>query len=273
MTNKTVIEIAQYAAPYKGNFIASLESLEEVLHEKGANRMVYIFPGECRKTKWIKSFIEDHVVYFVASPGKSWEIRRNEAVTDALRKIFREERPDIIHCHFDGYNIPSVKANVTKARIIWHMHNERSLVDNNIKRLYQKIMFFKEYALVADKRICAVTTSPATEEFLREYGFRGRVKYIPNGIKTERIEFQYHKPENIIRFLNFGGRFSPKGLDILLQATRKLIHMDVSDQFVLYITKGQDTVSTANHMFGGGYPSSDTINRTDRRCKPVVCAS
>lgn len=60
MEHKTIIHIANYAAPYKGNFIASLEILEEKLRQNN-NRMIYIFPESCRNTPWIEKFAECRV--------------------------------------------------------------------------------------------------------------------------------------------------------------------------------------------------------------------
>ena len=49
MKNKTIMHIANYSAPYKVNFIASLEMLENFL-DKNNNRMVYVFPKSCEDT-------------------------------------------------------------------------------------------------------------------------------------------------------------------------------------------------------------------------------
>lgn len=71
MENQTILHIANYAAPYKGNFIASLETLEKQLKLNGNNRMVYVFPEECKSVKWIDSFIKKRNVVFVPSPIKN----------------------------------------------------------------------------------------------------------------------------------------------------------------------------------------------------------
>ena len=73
MKNQTAIHISNYAAPYKRNFISSLEKLEERLENSGNNKMIYIFPDQCKNTNWIEKFVNTHKVYFVSSPGKKYK--------------------------------------------------------------------------------------------------------------------------------------------------------------------------------------------------------
>ena len=42
--NARLLLIAQYAAPYEGNFIASLKTLEVMLKEKFDCEVAYVFP-------------------------------------------------------------------------------------------------------------------------------------------------------------------------------------------------------------------------------------
>lgn len=51
-----VLHIAHYAAPYKGNFIASLAELERQLRQRD-DEMVYIFPEKCRDMEWVSDFL------------------------------------------------------------------------------------------------------------------------------------------------------------------------------------------------------------------------
>lgn len=56
MKNKRILHIAQYAAPYKGNFIASLENLEKHLQENDNNEMYYAFPENVKIQPWFSEF-------------------------------------------------------------------------------------------------------------------------------------------------------------------------------------------------------------------------
>lgn len=44
-----------------------------------------------------------------------------------------------------------MKANKVNAEIIWHEHNERSLVKNPIKKIYQKINLRYQYGVIGKK--------------------------------------------------------------------------------------------------------------------------
>ncbi len=91
MKNQTIIHIANYAAPYKGNFISSLELLEEKLNENGYNRMIYIFPESCRYTSWIDDF--SHIpggyrnIVFVPIPKKRLKLFNDKKIVLALKKL------------------------------------------------------------------------------------------------------------------------------------------------------------------------------------------
>ena len=62
LENKTIIHIAQYAAPYEGNFIKSLKFLETSLAEIGC-KMAYIFPEKAKEQSWWNDFEKSHTVY------------------------------------------------------------------------------------------------------------------------------------------------------------------------------------------------------------------
>lgn len=47
-----------------------------------------------------------------------------------LRKIFKKEKPAIIHSLFDGYDEYVVKTIAVENKIVWYYHNSRTLVNN-----------------------------------------------------------------------------------------------------------------------------------------------
>ena len=265
MKNQTAIHISNYAAPYKGNFISSLEKLEERLENSGNNKMIYIFPDQCKNTNWIEKFVNTHKVYFVSSPGKKYkEIfggGQKKLIQD-LKKIFEEEKPSIIHCHFDGYDECVVKANKVNAEIIWHEHNERSLVKNPIKKIYQKINLRYQYGVIG-KKVHIISLYNGFEKFLRRYGYKGNIEVIPNGIEEKRITFSPKVRGDSIKFLTFGGRADDKGLDILLKSI-KILKKRTNCKFVIYITKGKDTKEWVNKNFEDDIPKEiDIIPQTE----------
>ena len=64
---RTVVHLAQYAAPYLGNFVKSLMHLEERLKKDGGN-MVYVFPPQAGDCAWFEDFASKHEVGLIL-PG------------------------------------------------------------------------------------------------------------------------------------------------------------------------------------------------------------
>ena len=60
LNNCTIIHLAQYAAPYEGNFIKSLKFLENELKEFNCS-MIYVFPENVKNLLWYNNFSNKHV--------------------------------------------------------------------------------------------------------------------------------------------------------------------------------------------------------------------
>lgn len=278
MNHQIIIHIANYAAPYKGNFIASLEILEKKLEEHGHNSMIYIFPETCKKTSWINEFMEGHKVYFVLSPGKIRYIFFDKRLIKQLKEIFMNEKPSVIHSHFDGYDEYCVKANCVGAEIIWHEHNTRVLVDNKIKQIYQKASFFYQYSIMG-RKVHIIALYKKFEKFLRQYGYLGDILLLPNSIAEGRIKFCVKRRNQTINFLTFGGRFDDKGIDILLESVQQIRVKNMNVDICFNITEGADTRMCVNQFFNGCIPDeiklipqtehvSELFKNTDCFCAP-----
>lgn len=253
MNNQVVLHIAHYAAPYKGNFIASLEALEEKLKENGNNSMVYVFPKTCEERDWMNEFKQKHTVYFVKMPQKICKLFLDGELIKQLNTIFQKENPAIIHSHFDGYDEYCVKANNINAQVVWHEHNPRALVSNKLKQIYQKINFLHQYGVVG-KSVHIIALYKDFENFLRKYGYRNEVLILPNGISEERISFKIKKRSDAINFLTFGGRAEHKGIDLLFKSINELKKKNLDIKVYFNITEGSDTRETANTFFRGEIP-------------------
>ena len=60
----TVLQVCAYAAPYEGNFIASLKKLGEALKSRG-HKMIYAFPENAREKEWCQKLSGETKVYFL----------------------------------------------------------------------------------------------------------------------------------------------------------------------------------------------------------------
>lgn len=81
----TVVHLAQYAAPYLGNFVKSLMCLEERLAKNGGG-MVYVFPPQARDCVWFEGFASEHEVSLI-QPGKAG-VAAIEAVIKKYKVMF-----------------------------------------------------------------------------------------------------------------------------------------------------------------------------------------
>lgn len=219
LQNKTIVHLTQYAAPYEGNFIKSLKHLEMELRELGC-RFVYVFPDNARKQSWWDDFEKTHTVFTTRSVSHS---------KDELIKIFSEIKPDIIHTHFEGYDIPAKKAAChyerkygTKIRNVWHLHDYFSYVDNPIKSMYQRWCFFKHYGWYG-KNVAIIGVCNEIKDFVKRFKRLSFAPFyreitIPNGIDASRITRRKTWGDKVNAFLTYGGRNVQKRVDITLRA-------------------------------------------------------
>ena len=61
---RTILQVCAYGAEYGGNFIASLEILEEELEKKGY-RTIYAFCDKAKDKGWCKRIEERTKVYYL----------------------------------------------------------------------------------------------------------------------------------------------------------------------------------------------------------------
>ncbi len=143
LQNKHILFAAQYAAPYAGNFIASLVALEKQLNKKYNAKCAYLFPRKASEQAWIADFMEEHQIFF--SGDERTLIYDGEA-----DEIFSEFKPDLIHTHFDGYDVPMHKAVSCSGRHIrqvWHLHDALKFHPNPLKAAYQTFCFTRHYGM------------------------------------------------------------------------------------------------------------------------------
>lgn len=137
LKNARVLIAAQYAAPYEGNFIASLRNLKNRLSKEYNAICSFVFPRDMELQPWAKSFMSDNEVFLTGS--NKCLISRTEA-EDILIKV----KPILVYTHFEGYDMPFARA-IHKLDIpvhmIWHMHDALAFHSNPLKAAYQCYTF------------------------------------------------------------------------------------------------------------------------------------
>lgn len=211
---KTVVHIADFAAPYPGNFFASLNELEQKMSDKDLN-VIYILPKRASNRDWIKSLEGKKQIIFLTDKFLK--------DINIISRVLEEFKVDIIHTHFCWlkYNILIKIANAKrKAKIIRHVHSMYIESTNIIGKIKRQIFD-------ADLLI------PCSDEVklgLIKSGFNvNKIKLIKNSINFERLDY-YEKltkqeigiPNKSRSILMFGHDFYVKGVDIALNAINKL---------------------------------------------------
>ena len=213
---KNVLLICGYASPYKGNFIPSLEYLEDTYKD---GKMVYMFPENAKNVVWMADFQENHCVYFMSMGffGKkvNWKILKE------LKNILQIEDIKIIHTHFLVYNYSLFVAKHTFARnirMIAHIHNQFAIPSTKSAPI-KKFVMENTYDTI-------IGVSKSVAEGLNRQIKHKDITYIDNAICFSRLD-TYEKislrdNENQKVVLMAGWPALVKGVDIAAQAILEL---------------------------------------------------
>lgn len=206
MMSKNILVIADYAAPYKGSFMSSMLTLEEVRNSHGG--CVYFgLPAKAKKQEWIEDF--KNVVYF-----------RRRILDDVhvLNKFIRDKKIDIIYTHFCQkelmLTIKLVKMMNPRIKVVEHLRNHFDTSKNPIKRTLQRIIYSADLYIGCSESVAKKL--PFKQEKCR---YATNAIYLPRldeGRKAKLAE----KGEFVV--LMFGRPYYRKGVDLAIWAIRKL---------------------------------------------------
>lgn len=232
LNGKTLLVISQLSSPFGGNFIPSLNAKANYLVSRFNMKIIFCFPSEACERSWFIDLGKKYNVIGIPHP--------DEVATD-LTEIIIQYNPDIIHTHFDGYDVPisiAVRELQHKAQVIWHLHNTLVYQPDFLRKTYQFFMFIKKFSLNS-KNVSVIGVSPEVLTFANKHNC-GRFEntiVIKNGIVEDRLvcEPSYH---DIFTFGIIGGRNEQKRIDILLDA---LAFIPSDLQYQVFIIEGDVT--------------------------------
>lgn len=213
---KNVLLICGYAAPYKGNFILSLEYLEDTYKD---GKMVYMFPENAKNVVWMADFQENHCVYFMSMGFFGKKVNRK--ILKELKNILLIEDIKIIHTHFLVYNYSLFVAKHTFARnirMIAHIHNQFAIPTTKSAPIKKFVMEHSYDTIVG--------VSKSVAEGLNRQIKHKDITYIDNAICFSRLD-TYEKislrdNENQKVVIMAGWPALVKGVDIAAQAILEL---------------------------------------------------
>ncbi len=212
-----VLQACAFAAPAPGNFISSLCSLEMALEKEGI-QTIYAFPERAKDKNWCKEIQKRTRVYFLPES----QARLRAETYRIFKTIYHENAVDIVHSHFELYDIPATVTAPPNRRVFWHLHD--ALKENYLKSsLSRKVLTKIQYGYVS-KRATLLSVSQEHAMFAEKLGFnKENIKYLPNGIDVSRIDTQAIDQTNSRKYLLlFGWEVHRKGVDLLVDATRNI---------------------------------------------------
>ena len=204
----TVLQVCAYGADYPGNFIASLETLERALADRGI-RTIYAFIDRAADKNWCRKICDRTKVYFLPEA----KARILPKTYQIFRKIYAENDISIMHSHFELYDMPATVTAPKDTKVFWHLHDPIS-----VGRGLRGALWKFQYGVVGRKaRLLSVA------DFYRktviDMGFpEKQTATVLNGINLDRVRKQDNEKSKIHDFLTFGWDFMRKGDDLILQA-------------------------------------------------------
>jgi len=223
LDNKKLVicQLANYAPPFYGNFMASLLNLENKITARNINnKIIYTYYNNSKECNWIGEMRDNNKnIFFLKNKYIKGFIQ--------LKKIIKESNADILHSHF---TIPVLmffllKLYFPKLIIISHFHNLLSGIftaDIYKKKLKSRIKIYLYNKNIIDQ-FCGC--GEAVYNDLIECGIKNKkCLYIDNCIdfsRFDKMQFE-NKYEILIKNKNvlmiYGSFFYTKGVDITLKA-------------------------------------------------------
>jgi len=235
---KNILQIIDYAAPYKGNFIASLEFLNKELYPINT---VFLMPENASGIFWVKDFMQNgSKVYFI--DNSFFQKKINLLNILRLLNICRHEKIKIIHTHFFYHNFSLfILKIIYPVKIVSHLHNH--YIIGGRARSIKKIVF----SLTSD---IFIGVSHSVSEDIKSQFNRKKVLSIPNGIDFTRLNFNKTESNGTgssLKILMFGWPYHRKGIDIAIQAIICLKNKGEKVKLSIVLAGGEEIIK--NEIF------------------------
>lgn len=216
----TVLHLTDYGAPYEGNFVASLRALEARLNENGSD-MVYVFPRRSGDVVWTQEMMREKPnVALIQNDGFFAYARQ-------IRQLLRESGATILHEHFIHYKqklaaLLAAKTCGHRVKTVLHLHNHIELSKSPLRRLPHLLQFSS-----VSRFVCCSESVAA--HLVLDGVSKERVRVAENAIAFERLDHYDPEagaalslPKNVKLALMFGYNFEVKGVDIAVEAIRRM---------------------------------------------------
>ena len=138
---KSILQVCAFGAPNPGNFIASLVALQREMSRCGYET-IYAFPEKARDKVWCRQLAQSQRVYFLPEA----KARILPKTYQILRRIYKENHVQIVHSHFELYDIPATVTAPRGTKVFWHLHDPL-----NIKKDLRGILWRIQYGMIGKR--------------------------------------------------------------------------------------------------------------------------
>lgn len=116
-----ILFISNYAAPYRGNFIPALETLEN--HLSGKAQVYYALPESAKDILWVQTFAQSHIVLFLSLDFYGKYPHMHGLVS--LCRFIRQHAVTTLHTHFveGSVNLWLLRCLCPKVHFVANLHN------------------------------------------------------------------------------------------------------------------------------------------------------
>ena len=257
-----ILQVCSFFASYEGNFLKSLYSLDKALEEKG-HKTCYAFPQKAFEMQWCRELQKRTKVF--ALPFKS--SRLNTKAVSELKRIIKDEHIDIVHSHFEFYDIACKKAAGKDTKVFWHLHDPIVKARRPYKNWIVKLQY-SHYG----KGVTLISVCDYYKDIAVSLGFsKDDAKTILNGIDLDRIKYPYPNGTREYDFLTFGWDFYRKGVDVILNVMKRLASEGYRFKFLLNCK--ENTKPLINNQLGGETPDWLVIGDPVEDVNTLFCNS
>lgn len=208
-----VLQVMNYSAPYRGNFIDSVEMIENNDLEKIENFYLFHKETKVKSASWIDSINRDSKHAFYLDYSKESLLKDIKRINE----IVKNNHIDIVHMHFWGirmHTMISLALMGTKTVLIRHFHNHSDYNEHPLRRIYGNIVY---------RNATMIGCSESVTESIRRDFPHIDARCVNNAISFERLD-QYEAIEKRkdLSVMMFGADFERKGVDIAYKAINDL---------------------------------------------------
>ncbi len=204
-----IVQICNYSAAYKGNFIQSLLALESRLSSNGV-KQVYVFPAKANHTdakNWIEELRSDGRIIYIQSESFIENIR-------LFKKIKKEHNIKVAFRHFtDSKTDILTKLIFGNKKVIRFFHGEFH-PGNKLKFIFKKLLYKKEILVGVSK--------PVYHQIKKHFPDNTTV-LIENSIDYKRLDNPADfKVSDGVSCMTMGYNPLVKGADLAVKAVEKI---------------------------------------------------